>query len=260
MNAMVTALTGSEEELEIFKHVPLKDTEFFNISTNFATNHRKYSKSDSSRVAEIEYTVNVKAGEPLYMYIPTDYPRECTLYLNGSSVGNYMGNKSDCVQYLGIFDEDQEIKVTLRLKDDPIYIRTKQEYFFTLDSELFKEVFTDLSAGNMEISEFDEDYIEGSVNIPAGQSLLFTSITFDEGWRVTIDGKEAKLIKTCDGLIAVDITEGKHEITFTYRPKCYTVGGAISIFGLVAFGGMIALDEYRKIREKRAWAKENNIF
>ena len=75
-----------------------------------------------------------------------------------------------------------------------------------------------------------------------------------------LDGKEAKLIKTCDGLIAVDITEGKHEITFTYRPKCYTVGGAISIFGLVAFGGMIALDEYRKIREKRAWAKENNIF
>ena len=46
----------------------------------------------------------------------------------------------------------------------------------------------------------------------------------------------------------------------TYRPKCYTVGGAISIAGLIAFGGVIALDEYRKHREKRKWAMENNIF
>lgn len=260
MNALVTALTGSEEELEIFKHIPLGDTEFFNISTNFATNHRKYSKTDSSRVGEIEYTLDVKAGVPVYMYIPTDYPRECTLYLNGSSVGNYMGNKSDCVQYLGIFDEDQTITVTLRLKDDPIYIRTKQEYFFSLDSELFKKVFTELSYGNMEITKFYDDYIEGNVTVSEGQSLLYTSITFDEGWIVTVDGKRAELVKTCDGLIAVDIAKGSHKITFTYRPKCYTVGGAVSIFGIVAFASAIAYDEYKKHREKKKWAMENNIF
>lgn len=260
MNALAASFMGSEDEIEIFENVKVKDTEYININTNFATNHRKYSAKDASKVAEIEMIVKVPAGEPVYMYIPTDYPRECTLYINDTKIGGYMGNKSDCVYYLGIYDEEQEVSVKLRLKDDPIYVRTKQQYFFSLNSELFKEVFSELSKGNMEITKFEEDYIEGNVTVSEGQSLLFTSITFDEGWIIEIDGKKQELIKTHDGLIAVEITEGTHKVTFTYRPKCFVAGSALSIFGLIAFVGAIAFDEYKKLSDKKKWAKENNIF
>lgn len=260
MNALAASFMGSEDEIEIFENVKVKDTEYININTNFATNHRKYSAKDASKVAEIEMIVKVPAGEPVYMYIPTDYPRECTLYINDTKIGGYMGNKSDCVYYLGIYDEEQEVSVKLRLKDDPIYVRTKQQYFFSLNSELFKEVFSELSKGNMEITKFEEDYIEGNVTVSEDQSLLFTSITFDEGWIIEIDGKKQELIKTHDGLIAVEITEGTHKVTFTYRPKCFVTGSALSIFGLIAFVGAIAFDEYKKLSDKKKWAKENNIF
>jgi uncharacterized membrane protein YfhO len=112
----------------------------------------------------------------------------------------------------------------------------------------------------LNITEFEDDYIEGTINVPEGQTLLFTSITFDEGWIVKVDGEEKELIKTNDGFIAVEIEEGTHNVTFKYRPKCYVYGSAISIFGLFAFAGAIAYDEFNKYRDKRKWAKENNIF
>jgi uncharacterized membrane protein YfhO len=260
MNALAASFIGSDDEIEIFKTLKVKDTEYININTNFATNHRKYSAKDSSKVAEIEMIVKVPAGEPVYMYIPTDYPRECTLYVNDVKIGAYMGNKSDCVYYLGIYDEAQEVSVKLRLKDDPIYVRTKQQYFFSLNTELFAQTFEQLAKGNLNITEFEDDYIEGTINVPEGQTLLFTSITFDEGWIVKVDGEEKELIKTNDGFIAVEIEEGTHNVTFKYRPKCYVYGSAISIFGLFAFAGAIAYDEFNKYRDKRKWAKENNIF
>lgn len=260
MNAMATAFMGSDEEIEIFEKLKIKDTEYININTNFATNHRKYSAKDSSKTAEIEMIVKVPAGEPVYFYVPTDYPRECALYVNGTNVGNYMGNKTDCVYYLGIFDEEQEISVKLRLKDDPIYVRTKQDYFFTLNSELFAQTFETLANGNLSITKFEEDYIEGTVNVSEGQSLLFTTITFDEGWIIKVDGKTKDLIKTNDGLIAVEIEEGTHKVTFTYRPKCYVNGSILSALGIAAFAGAIAYDEFKKIRDRKRWAKENNIF
>lgn len=259
MNALVTSIVGTDDELKIFKKLTLRDTDFTNIRTDFATNHRKYS-ARSEGTATIEYTVSVKAGEPTYMYIPTDYPRECSLTVDGTYIGNYMGNKSDCVQYLGTFDTDREISVMITLKEDPIYVRTKQDYFFSLDVELFKTVFSELSKGNLDITKFDEDYIEGNITVAEDQSILYTSITFDEGWIVTVDGKEQELIKTNDSLLAVAITPGEHKVTFTYRPKCYVLGSALSICGIVTFGGAIVLEQIKKIRSKKKWAEENYII
>lgn len=260
MNALAAAITGSDEDIEIFEKLTLDDTVFTNIKTDFATNHRKYSAKNASSSARIDYKVEVKAGEPVYMYIPTDYPRECTLSVNGKQIGAYMGNKSDCVQYLGTFENDGLITVTLTLKDDPIYVRTNQDYFFSLNDELFKEVFSDIAESNIDIKVFEQDYIKGTVNIKEGQTLLYTTITFDEGWIVKVDGVQKELIKINDSQIAIEITEGQHEITLIYRPKCYVYGSALSVFGIIAFAGAIVVDEIKKVKDKRKWALENNIF
>ncbi len=259
MNAMASAVMGYADHLAIFEELYHDDTVYTNIKIDFATNHKKYS-AKTTGTAKIDYTVAVKAGEPVYMYIPTDYPRECSLTVNGQYIGAYMGNKSDCVQYLGIFDEDQMITVTLTLGDDPIYIRNNQDYFFSMNVELFQEVFTEIAKSNLNITKFEEDYIEGTVTIKEGQSLLCTSITFDEGWIVEVDGKPAELIKINGSQIAIEISEGTHKVTFTYRPKCYVYSSTISIIGVLAFVGAIVYDEVRKERDKRKWAKQNNIF
>ncbi len=260
INELAGSLSGSEGDLPIFNKLELVNTDFTNIKTGFTSQHRKYSKKDEDSSARITYTVAVTAGDPVYMYIPTDYPREATLKVNGVSRGTYFGNKTDHVMFLGIFDEDCEITVSLELKVDPVYIRMNEDYFFSMDTDLFKETFNRLKEGNMNITSFEEDHFEGTVYVPEGKSVLYTSVVFDEGWIVTVDGDEKELIKTNDALLAIEIEEGEHEISFRYLPKCYTVGSTVSGFGVVAFAGAIVLDEWKKRRELRRWAEENHIY
>lgn len=259
MNVLTAAITGADDTA-LFSRIELISTDYKNIDTGFTSKHRKYSKKNEGSPATIEYTVSVPGGKPIYMSIPTDYPRECNLKVDGVSKGTCLGNETDRVIYLGIFDADCEIKVTLELKDEPIYIMTGQHYFFSFDSDLFKSIYNRLAGGNMDITHFDDTHIKGKVTVPDGNTLLYTSIVYDEGWHVTVDGEAKELIKTNDSLLAVDITPGEHTVTFTYLPKCYTVGSKISIAGLVAFAGAVVIDEIRKRRELKLWAAQNNIF
>ena len=258
LNAVVSAACG--RDVRIFTPLEVTNTDYSNITTGFTTQHRKYSKKDDAASARITYTVEAPAGMPVYLNFPTDYPREANLKVNGTSKGTAMGNETDRAIFLGTFDEEQTVTVVLELKDDPLYIKTNQDYFYSFDSELFKEVFSELQKGNMNITHFDDTHIEGTVNVPEGCSLLATSIAFDEGWEVYVDGQRADLVKIEDSLLAVSITEGEHEVKMKYLPKCYTVGGAISLAGIGLFVLCIIGDEIRKRIALRRWAEENCIF
>ncbi len=259
MNDLAAAITGSPDSIEMFKELEIISTDSVNIETGFASNHKKYSKKNSSSAARLNYTLQVKQGVPVYMRIPTDYPRECNLLVNGTSKGTYFGNETNRIVYLGTFDYDGNITVSLELKDDPIYIMLNQKNFFYLDTELFKSTFKKISDGNMNITSFEDTYIEGNINVSEENSLLYTSIVYDEGWTVCVDGEEQELLMTNDSLIAVEISAGYHEITFRYMPKCYVVGSAISICGILAFAGAIVLDEFKKRRENKRWIEINTV-
>ena len=162
--------------------------------------------------------------------------------------------------FLGIYEVDTEIAVSLELKDEPIYLMTNQNCFFSMDVDLFKSTFDDLKKGNLDIQTFADDHIVGTVSVPESRDLLFTSIPFDEGWQITVDGERAELVRTSDALLAVPITPGEHQIEFRYRPACYTVGTAISRISFATFIALIALDEWRKRRELRRFAEANHIY
>ncbi len=256
MNSVLRSMTG-DDELTAFNKLNVLDTEMNNISTSFTTKHRKYAKRDDSSPASIVYTVDVKGGVPVYMCIPTDYPREASLKVNGVSKGAVMGSESDTVIYLGYYDSDQEITVTIELKDDPIYIMTGNDYFFYMDVDECDRAFGEISKGNLDIKSFSDTHITGSVNVPEGRELLFTSIPYDEGWRVFIDGEQRDIVMTHDALLSAKIEPGEHEVVFDYRPKCYTVGSAVSLAGFIALVVLYVLSIFLEKRANTVWSRKN---
>ena len=261
LNALTQAIAGSEYDgKELFKELTLLNTDMTNVKTGFTTQHRKYSKEDEKAAATIEYTVAVKGGVPVYMNIPTDYPREAKLKVNGSSRGYVLGNETDRIISIGTFDEDCEITVTIELQDDPIYIMTNQDYFFYLDEELFKEMYSDLRKGNLNITKFEDTHIEGDITVPEGKELICTSIPYDKGWHILVDGEEKELIKVEGALIAVEAGAGHHTVEMTYCPDCYKYGGIISICGVIVYLVCIGFYIYGRRREKKRWIAENPIY
>ena len=101
-------------------------------------------------------------------------------------------------------------------------------YAAGLDMDILDSGYEVLKHGALEIEEFDETYIKGTVNV-AENKMLYTSINYDEGWTVKVDGKEVEKVKIGDALIGVMLSEGQHEIEFSYEPQGLLIGIAVSV-------------------------------
>ncbi len=109
-----------------------------------------------------------------------------------------------------------------------------------LNDEVFRRGYDILAASTLELTEFSNTHIKGTIDCDRG-GLMYTSIPQNgENWTATVDGEEAEIILVGDCMIALELTRGTHEIEFTYSNSSYTLGLLVSLASLVVFLGIIA--------------------
>lgn len=113
------------------------------------------------------------------------------------------------------------------------------------DNEDFALQVKELQEKGMEITLFDTDRIKGSITAEK-ESVLFTTIPFDGGWRIYVDGEETETIKLCDYFCSAIIPEGNHEIEFIYTVPRIKFGAVLSLLSLA---GAVILIYYTKRRK-----------
>ncbi len=118
-------------------------------------------------------------------------------------------------------------------------------YMLRLDETVFNSAMAALSADGMTVTEFDDAHIRGQVNA-SGAGTMVTSIPYDAGWRVKVDGKTVKTYPldqaVPDGveeeenvggaLLGFDIGEGEHTVELVFVPKGFAAGVVLSLLSL----------------------------
>ena len=238
MNYLITALLGEDEVVEIFREAHLTDTKYTNCTTSSVAGHRKIVPKDSSTSATVRYTVHIDSEDLLYCYIPSDYPREVELKVNNISVGRHMGNETHAIKLLGFYNAGDDITVSATLKDKDLYIATGASYFYYFDEELYLDAMARLSNSPFTIESYTEDSFTGTLHVEEGQELIYTSIPYDAGWVVTVDGAVVETEEIAGALLAFRTTAGDHTLEMKYRPDCVKYGTYLCLTGLVAFAAI----------------------
>ena len=85
----------------------------------------------------------------------------------------------------------------------------------------------------MVVSRYGDTRIDATLEADK-PSLLFTSIPYDKGWTVHVDGKRVKTEKLMGAFLGVRVAAGSHELRFRYHPEGLLPGAMISVFSLLA--------------------------
>ena len=64
--------------------------------------------------------------------------------------------------------------------------------------------------------------------------LIYFTVPWSEGWKVSIDGKETKLINS-GGMMALIVPEGKHQVEFVYHTPGFFIGIITSLVSCFIF-------------------------
>lgn len=95
------------------------------------------------------------------------------------------------------------------------------------------------------------DYIYGTINVEENDSYLVTSIPYQKGFIIYVDGKEVTYEKVNTSFIGFKIDEGMHNIVFKYTSPLKKEGIALSIVGLI--GLIIIIIRSRSSKNERKY-------
>ncbi|MBQ2806476.1 MAG: YfhO family protein [Clostridia bacterium] len=255
MNAMISMMLGEEETLQIFvpgKQLSMKTKD---VTKSTAAKHDLY-KGDGGTIT-FEY--EVPKHTELFVYFPTVYSRSVNMTANGKSVGKWGDNNTWRIVSIGSVDKkDLELKLTIKNDYDNFYLQQdlQKPFIYSLDMEVFTEAITRLQQGNVQIDpdHYREDYLPGTITTTKEHQLITTTIPFDKGWQIKVDGKKVETFELANALVGYYIEDaGEHTVEMHYCPKELVLGTAISIISVIVFFLLIIFE--KKLRSIRGYGE-----
>ena len=247
MNELMSALLG--RDVKIWHACSVEESEIYGVDMAFATGHRGY-EANGELTPKLQYLLDIESDDLLYVYFPSDWPRECTIQVNDREIGTFFDAQNFAILELGSFEIGEQVDFRLYLKEEDLYIRSGCQFFWHFDEEAFTEAIAELKDGVMDAYSEKDSRVYGTISVPEGASVVFTTIPYDAGWEVTVDGKIVETIPVLnDTLLAFRIESGEHELEFNYKPDCVKYGLILTFIGLSVFAAACALDIYRKHRK-----------
>ena len=104
-------------------------------------------------------------------------------------------------------------------------------YRFSEDAMI--QVYDRLNRMPMHLTSWKDTKLSGTVTADRA-GTLFTSIPFEKGWTVKVDGQKVETRKAFGAFLAIDVGSGDHVIDFSYfpeglKPGVLITGGSIVI-------------------------------
>ena len=127
---------------------------------------------------------------------------------------------------------------------------------YRFSDEAMISLYEKLNETPLKLTSWEDTKLAGTVNA-AERGVLFTSIPYETGWTVKIDGEEAETEKIFEAFLSVDIPEGEHEITFEYFPAGLKPGIIITLASIAILAMLFIVDRImeRRYQEKKAARK-----
>ena len=103
---------------------------------------------------------------------------------------------------------------------------------YSIDNEEFEEAAYEIQNNKITITDFKENNITATITVDE-DCAAYTSIPFDDGWKVFVNDQEVETYKVGNSLLAFDLTTGSNNITLKYFPKGFVIGSIISGSSLI---------------------------
>jgi uncharacterized membrane protein YfhO len=230
-NALLSALVTDTKD-DYFKRIEIDKIVPENAKPSTYGTHTKYTTRVEGENSQVEFIFTAPTEDMIYMYLPSSYERKVNVWLNNDFLDYYFEGGNKVIQTLGRFEEGEEISLITTITEEKNEVLFADEYFYYLDEEAFQKSIEELKEHPLEIEEFSEDHLKGTVTADK-DGILFTTISWEPGWTIKVDGEEVEPVELVDALIGIPVTEGTHTVEMTFFPKGMALGIVISLAGII---------------------------
>ena len=210
------------------------EIELNNLKQDETQEKLTYKKINETLPASIKLKLTTNHAGILYGYMSCEKFKKADVLLNGKSIiditdeNGYQCNTLE----LGKHEINDQVELEFLLLENTI--QPKEIMFYTLDIEKLEKAINLLNKEKLQIVEYNKDHIKTQIEVE-NKNTLYTSIPYDKGFKIIVDGKKQEPKKVFDTLISLELEKGKHEIEFKYMPRGLKEGTIMSLIGIGLF-------------------------
>lgn len=223
----------------VFKPVEYNSTDFDAVSGDDVTENGTYwlEKSDSSSNYGTEtVSLSPTIDGNLYLYVKSSDLK--TITVNSEKVSDITQSMEDAyILDLGYHNKGDEVLVSLDASKMESESTSFDFYCYTADDTVVKNMYNSLAGNSLNVESYSDTTIKGTVKAKEN-CYLYSSIPYDDGWSVYVDGKKAETFEIGGTLLAIELTSGQHKIEYKYFSVGFLYGiiiSAVTVFGLCGF-------------------------
>lgn len=223
----------------VFKPVEYNSTDFDAVSGDDVTENGTYwlEKSDSSSNYGTEtVSLSPTIDGNLYLYVKSSDLK--TITVNSEKVSDITQSMEDAyILDLGYHNKGDEVLVSLDASKMESESTSFDFYCYTADDTVVKNMYNSLAGNSLNVESYSDTTVKGTVKAKEN-CYLYSSIPYDDGWSVYVDGKKAETFEIGGTLLAIELTPGQHKIEYKYFPVGFLYGiiiSAVTVFGLCVF-------------------------
>lgn len=251
-NRILSSMVNTKKVIN--KSLNVKEIISENLISTINNGEVCYERMDKQKASSITFIVEAEDNNPVYMFLKSNAYESGTVSsnqvrvsINGVRKFTAFDSRNYNVEYIGAFNKGEDIIIEINLNTNKLYLKELQIY--SCDVDEFEEVYNNLKENIISDTDYRDGYVKGKISVTEDKTLIYTSIPYDEGWTVKIDGKKVEYVKILDGLIGVDVdteefSEGEHVIELKYKVPGLMVGIIISFLALVS---CIAYEGFMKV-------------
>lgn len=243
------------EDTKVFIPIEINSTDHTNARKSTIAGHTKYTLTTSGTDASFTMSATAPTEAYVFFYAPSEYPREANFYVNNEKYGDFMANESNRIKAIGKYSTGESINIKLTLTGDNFYLKNDEFYLYYLDVTAFKSAMEKLSSVQYNIESYTERSFTGTITTNTSTACIQTTIPYDIGWKIYVDGQKVATYKTLDALVAFDIAvAGEHTVKMIYAPDVIIIGGIISLISVASFSTFCIVGYRRKKKQLKLTA------
>ena len=228
---------------ELFKPVEVTDCYSTNLN-NFYVNSGEnfiYEKTTDglSALANIEIAANQNGN--IYLYVNS--PSATHLTVNSQNGTFEQDIDEPYILDIGYYEKGNIANIEINVGEQAS--SNISFYAYSMNDMLFKSAYKKFNQEGLNVTEHTDRYIKGTVNAQSS-GIMYTSIPYDKGWTVLIDGEKVETVALADALLAFDLPNGSHTIEFKFSAKGLKLGAAVSALSVILAASLYCIESRRK--------------
>lgn len=232
---------------DVFKEVSYLTCDYYGVTVDNVTENGYYWYSATSDYGTVDITIQPNTDGNVYLYIATS--DVASVYCTCDNDGVSQSLETPYILDLGYHTVDETITISLDCSDTEEGVEGSFEIFcYSLDMDVLNAGYTELQSGTLEVESYTETNIVGTVTATEN-CVLYSSIPYDEGWTVYVDGEEVETFEIGNSLLGIMLKPGEHTVEYSYTPKGLLVGAVISGVAVVALVGYEVFKYRRRKKE-----------